>query len=341
MKKDEIWEKIKEDGGEVYGQSTLDMFLKTTNNLEPRHYKQLNPEQRSLLLPEVRLRNAETAEDVKRSVREMGSNDRQYMFDRKKMALRHIAGAGNEEALEFLMKDLENSDVPDREENTREDLAMEVMRGAAEFGNKEIIRKYLDKGFKLENSLFYYAAVQGQTELLSWLCQQTKGQLPMAKSLEMAVEGGRIDTIKWIMDNHPDAFSHRLVGLAAQFNRLDSAECLLKNAKLTPEVRKMALDEALLIAAHWGRSKMVEWLLKMGADEFNKALLRTTQFGSEGHIDSARMLIAAGATELESALYITTHSRHPPSRHMRDLLSKEIEERKERKRNAPAKGDQP
>jgi hypothetical protein len=141
------------------------------------------------------------------------------------------------------------------------------------------------------------------------------------------------------MDNHPDAFSYRLVGLAAQVNRPDAAECLLKNANLTPKERKMALDDALLKAAHWGRSKMVEWLLKMGADNFNKALLHVAQFGTEGHIDSARMLIDAGATELEAALYIT-RGRGPRGR-MQDFLSKEIAERKERERNAPRTGDQP
>jgi hypothetical protein len=340
MNKDEIWEMIRKDKEKVYGETMLDMFLKTASDLEPRHYKELGLDQRGLLRPEVRLRNAETAEDVKRSIREMGSNDPQHAFDRKKIALKYIAKAGNEEAMDFLMKDLEESDVIDRDENSKEDLERVVMLGAAQGGNKELIRKYLDKGLELDDSLFYHAVAYGHTELLSWLCKQAKGRLPMVKSLELAVEGGHIDTMKWIMDNHPDAFSYRLVGLAAQVNRPDAAECLLKNANLTPEERKMALDDALLNAAHWGRSKMVEWLLKMGADNFNKALLHVVQFGTEGHIDSARMLIDAGATELEAALYMARSSRRP-SGPMRDLLSKEIEERKGRKLNAPGTGDQP
>jgi hypothetical protein len=341
MKKDEVWEMIRKDKAEVYGEPMLDMFLKTASDLEPRHYKELGRDQRGLLRPEVRLRNAETAEDVKRSIREMGSNDPQYAFDRKKIALKYIAKAGNEEAMDFLMKDLEESDVIDRDENSKEDLARVVMLGAASGGNKELIRKYLDMGFELNLHSFYSAASEGHTELLSWLDKQVGEQKSdlMGYCLQLAVEGGRDETMNWIMDKYPSACSHTLVGHAVRVNRLNSAKYLLKNAKFTPEKRKMALDEALLVAAGNGRPEAVEWLLKMGAGNLDKALLKAALFDRQGHLNSARMLIDAGATELEAALYIT---RGWVSRKgMQDFLSKEIAERKERKRNAPGTGGQP
>ena len=49
MKKDEVWQKIKEDQTKIYNQSMLDVFLQTANELELRHYLELNDKQKEFV----------------------------------------------------------------------------------------------------------------------------------------------------------------------------------------------------------------------------------------------------------------------------------------------------
>jgi hypothetical protein len=41
MKRDEVWRKIKDDNSKIYGQSMIDVFLKTTTRLNPEHLKEV------------------------------------------------------------------------------------------------------------------------------------------------------------------------------------------------------------------------------------------------------------------------------------------------------------
>jgi hypothetical protein len=47
--RNEIWEKIKEDKSEIYGQTMLDVFLQITNKLELHHYLELSESQKKLI----------------------------------------------------------------------------------------------------------------------------------------------------------------------------------------------------------------------------------------------------------------------------------------------------
>lgn len=49
MKKDEVWEKIRNDDTTVYGEPMLHMFLKTTQDFSLRHWKELDDEKREVL----------------------------------------------------------------------------------------------------------------------------------------------------------------------------------------------------------------------------------------------------------------------------------------------------
>ena len=49
MNKNKIWQKIKEDKTQIYGQSMLDVFLQITEELELDHYLELNDKQKKLI----------------------------------------------------------------------------------------------------------------------------------------------------------------------------------------------------------------------------------------------------------------------------------------------------
>jgi len=53
VNKDEIWKAIKNDKSTIYGEPFIDLFLKTTNQLEPRHFEELTPEQKKEISPSV------------------------------------------------------------------------------------------------------------------------------------------------------------------------------------------------------------------------------------------------------------------------------------------------
>lgn len=49
MNRNKIWEEIKNDTSEIYGQSVLDLFLQLTDHIEKNHFFQLNDKQRNML----------------------------------------------------------------------------------------------------------------------------------------------------------------------------------------------------------------------------------------------------------------------------------------------------
>jgi hypothetical protein len=49
MNKNEIWEEIKQDKSIIYGQSMLEVFLQTTEDLKIDHYLELNDKQKKLI----------------------------------------------------------------------------------------------------------------------------------------------------------------------------------------------------------------------------------------------------------------------------------------------------
>ena len=53
MTKDEVWQKIKEDKTEIYGQTMLDAFLAATDLISEKHMLSLDQKQRDLLRPEL------------------------------------------------------------------------------------------------------------------------------------------------------------------------------------------------------------------------------------------------------------------------------------------------
>lgn len=80
MKKDEVWEKVRQDKDKVYGKTMLEMFLRTTENLERRHYDQLPPDMKRLVNPQARLAIAITEEEAEEAVDDGAENLDQALY---------------------------------------------------------------------------------------------------------------------------------------------------------------------------------------------------------------------------------------------------------------------
>jgi hypothetical protein len=169
MNKDEIWEKIKKDETEVYGQSMLDMFLKTTDELNNKHYEELSEDKKRLVSPELRLRHARTVDEANSAIKDGAKG-----FN---LALYYAAKDGRLEVVKILIErgaDQLNS-------------ALDV---AALSGHSETVRFLVDKGMSrtailpmplnIEPALEYSAKL-GNLEIVKFLVD--KG----AKNLDMAL----------------------------------------------------------------------------------------------------------------------------------------------------------
>jgi hypothetical protein len=174
MNKDEVWERLKRDDSKVYGQGMLDMFLKTTNYLERRHWEELDQGQRKLVSPEVRLRLASTVQEAERAAKE-GARD----FD---WALHNAALGGHLEVCEWL-----------------------VGKGAREFewalskaalgGHLEICEWLAGKGARDFDGALYNAARGGHLEICEWLAG--RGARDFVGALYGAASGGHLEICEW------------------------------------------------------------------------------------------------------------------------------------------------
>jgi hypothetical protein len=151
MNKDEIWERLKGDGAKVYGQSMLDMFLKTTEKLERRHWDELDQKQRKLVNPEIRLRLASTVQEA-----ESAAKDGAREFEG---ALRHAAGGGHLEICKWLA-----------EKGARDFDA--ALYWAARGGHLEICKLLVGKGARNFNGALHHAAEGGHLETCKWLVEK-------------------------------------------------------------------------------------------------------------------------------------------------------------------------
>jgi len=137
MEKDEVWERLKKDETKVYGQSMLDMFLKTTDRLERRHLDELPEAKRRLVNPEVKLKLASTVGEAERAVKD-GAKD----FD---TALLYAARGGHLDVCKRLVE------KGARNFNT-------ALYRAAEGGNLDVCRLFVEKGAKDFNTALHGAA---------------------------------------------------------------------------------------------------------------------------------------------------------------------------------------
>jgi ankyrin repeat protein len=196
MNKDEIWERIKDDETEVYGQSMLDMFLKTTKNLEARHYKELPADKRRLPDPEIRLRNADTVDESEKAIKDGAEGVYK--------ALDAAASRGHLEVVEFLV-------------NKGLEILGPALNYAAAHGHLKVVEFLMNRGVganlkgtismnEMELALDH-AAERGHFEIVKFLVG--RGLNPNG-ALFRAAHGGQFDVVKFLVEKGADDLDEAL-----------------------------------------------------------------------------------------------------------------------------------
>ena len=208
MKKDEVWERLKGDETEVYGQSMLDMFLRNTEHLSRKHWGGLKPAQRKLVNPEIRLKYASTVEEAEGAAKD-GARD---FTD----ALYYAAQGGHLEVCKWFVekgaKDLDSALYKaaqrghleickwlEQKGASRFGLALQ---GAAQGGHLDTCKwaagklKWIRRKQNLDNALFY-AAREGHIEICGWLAENGASELDEA--LKTAAAHGHLEICKLLV----------------------------------------------------------------------------------------------------------------------------------------------
>ena len=172
MNKDEVWDRLKKESETVYGQSMLDMFLKTTEDLERRHWDELDTRQRKLVNPEIKLKLAITPGEAERAIKD-GAKDLDG-------ALNSAAYRGHVEICRLLI------------EKGAKDLDRALIN-AAQGGHVEICRFLIEKGAKDLNEALYSAAKGGHVEVCRLLID--KG----AKNLDWALNSASSPKVRELL----------------------------------------------------------------------------------------------------------------------------------------------
>ena len=198
MNKDEIWDRIKGDKTEVYGQSMLDMFLKTVEVLEPNHYGNLPEAKRELVQdPSLKLGFAKT---VKEAEKALGGEP--WSTEKKQRAFAAAASNGNLPLVKWMNDNFKFSYNPARALGS-------ALTSAAKNGHLEIVKYFVDE--KKETQVwnaFYVAAGKGDFAIVRYLADTMKNDLygksevlfHMNFALEKAAEGGHLEMVKHLVE---------------------------------------------------------------------------------------------------------------------------------------------
>jgi hypothetical protein len=174
----------------------LDMFLKTTENLEARHYKELPADKRRLPEPEIRLRNAGAVDEAERAIKDGAEGIYR--------ALESAASRGHLEVVEFLVdKGVERLGS--------------ALDNAAKHGNLEVVEFLMNRGvganlkgiismIEMELAL-NHAAERGHLKIVKFLVG--RGLNPNG-ALFRAAHGGQFDVVKFLVEKGADDLDEAL-----------------------------------------------------------------------------------------------------------------------------------
>jgi ankyrin repeat protein len=297
MNQDEIWDRIKEDKDEVYGMSMLDMFLKLTEKLVPKHYEELPADKRKLLDPEIRLQNTTSVDEADRAIKDgatglgwalrsavkRGHSEMiKMLIDRGSggidEALHVSAKKGQLEMVKFLMA--RGADV-----NRRVDVdysggslngAIPPLRRAAENGHLDVVEFLVDNGAKDFNGSLWSASRGGNLEVVKFLADKGGENLDFDEALSFAASHGHLEVVDFLLNKAPKKLD-RTLHTAAREGHLEIVKFLVeKGAK--------GLDNAFLPAAERGHLEVIDYLLDR-VDDPKKAVLYAYQYGSKKVVD--------------------------------------------------------
>jgi hypothetical protein len=304
VKKDEVWDRIKDDKDEVYGTSMLDMFLKLTGKLIPKHYEELPEDKRKLLSPEIRLDNTTSVDEADRAIKDGAKGlswalqraYRQGHFEMMKLlvdrgapgvdeALNFSAKNGNLAAVRFLVS--RGADV-NRCVNIdyvvgELDGMIPSLRRAAGNGHLEVVKFLLEKGANDLNKALWRASSKGHLEIVELLVKKGAGDLDEA--LDLAASHGRLEVVDFLV-NKVTKNLDRTLAAAARNGHLEVVKFLVdKGAKDLDGAFRVAAERAFRIAPEQGPSwksprhlEVIDYLLDR-VDDPKRAVRHAHQYG--------------------------------------------------------------
>lgn len=250
MNRDQIWQKIKEDKTQIYGQSILDVFLQTTDHLNIKHYLELTNKQQDFIKSKQMLNNL-FIESVKENMKDVMLDFIKKGVSDMSWALRIAAEKGHVEIAKILLdlgtKDYHRSAVD-----------------AARNNRANIIKLFIDRQI---DDLKY-----DDDELFTQLCF-------------ISAASGSVDVIKVLMNKIDLYYDPALMGKSYKNNIFKhmmslAAENGHNNVIKLFLDRNIELSGVLVAAAFHGKYETVELLLDNGAkDEFGFALINACKSG--------------------------------------------------------------
>jgi len=260
MNKDEVWKRIKEDKGEIYGEPMLDVFLRTVDDLGKKHLDELPPQKRRMVSPDTRLSYATTVRDAEQAIKDGAKNLEGVLYS--------SASKGDLEILKVVFEKIRTSPEWPRPQG-QISWAFHVAAGA---GQLQVCKFLTEKGFVEFNSSSMTAVRGGHLEVVRFLLD--KGAKNTRWLLGEAVEKGHLEVCKLLLDRGgKDMESHldRALGTAARFGHLAVCELLVERGAKN-------FDDALYNAAINGNLKIVRLMAEKGATKFKAALEASSQW---------------------------------------------------------------
>jgi ankyrin repeat protein len=255
MKKDEIWKQIKEDETEVYGQSMLDMFLMTTDNIKKSHYDELPESKKKITAPEVRLKNADSVAEAEKAIKTGAKN-----FNG---ALEAAASRGLKELVKFLVDDKRATGIYD------------AFCKASGNGHLEVVKFLADRGVSNMDMALKYAAGQGHLDVVQFLFG--KGAKKLQEALWDSVWNNHLEVVKFLKSQGVD--DRWTLPFAAELGHLDLVKFLSDGSS------EKDLNNALVEASHQGHLKVVEFLVDKGAKSLDESLSGAIRQGHKQVVD--------------------------------------------------------
>jgi len=321
MNRDQIWQELKNNKETIYNEPMLDVFLKTTSDLERKHYDELPESKRKLVGANLRLEIANSSQEVDQALKD-GAEFGYY-------TLNYAAKTGNIKAIKLLMEkagDKYNSNkLAPNSDDWRSRLGIKfAIESAAEFGQKEMLEflitkdtidhaiKGAAKGNRIElvdyllekgadpASGLLKAAQHGKEEMAELLLSKGADNLYMA--IDTAAYSGQLKMFEFLLGKDVKGNFRMVTAIksAAKGNQFEMVEFLLKKAQKIDKFNRFR-DEAFYAAAEYGQLKMVEFLIEKGAKDFDGALRASIEMDE---LSMAKFFVEKGATNIKQALIV-------------------------------------
>lgn len=265
MNKDSIWEELKRDGTEVYGQSMMDMFLRTTEELDPRHFAELPESKKGLVSPQTVLGLAQTPEEAEEAIRKGASEfweavPKTLKRDDAEMAL-------------FMAEKIQ------KKEPHKKKVKDSILSSAIEYRAVRCVGALIDAGATPFDDGLEAAAAEGSIEIARRLLK-ARPDLDIHRALDQAARLDNQEVLKFFADEfakdpdyEPERDLAEALGSAAHFGIIKNIEFLLdrgagdlgqalkKAVRGMPRRESKALEAVGVLLRHGGHSETEDAIL--------------------------------------------------------------------------------